>query len=63
MKDDSAWVNCVERISYQFDSDIIITLAQTTNIFEHKDGKWYMVLHHASPMPVPMSEGENENLQ
>ena len=59
----SAWLNCVERMNYVIDNQIVITLAQTTNIFELKDSKWCIVLHHASPMPVPRSEITTETIQ
>lgn len=60
---ESAWVNCIERMRYIIDNQIIITLAQTTNIFEFSDSKWQIVLHHASPIPVPRSEVASEKLQ
>lgn len=60
---ESAWVNCIERMKYIIDNQVIITLAQTTNIFEFSDSKWQIVLHHASPIPVPRSEVASEKLQ
>lgn len=63
VNDNSAWVNCIERISYVIGDQVFVTLAQTTNIYELKDSKWYIVLHHASPMPVPMSELASDTLQ
>ena len=59
----SAWLNCTERLSYVIDDQVIITMAQTTNIFELNEEKWHMVLHHASPMPIPQSEISTETLQ
>ena len=55
----SAWVNCIEKMSYVVGEQIVLTMAQTTNIFELEEDTWLMVLHHASPMPVPRSEYEN----
>ena len=63
IKGKSAWVNCVERISYRINNEVMIMLAQTTNIFEFINENWCMVLHHASPMPVPASEVDDINLQ
>ena len=63
VKDDSAWVNCVERLSHVVEERILITHVQTTNIFKLVDSKWRIVLHHASPMPVPRSELEDELMQ
>lgn len=59
----SAWVNCIEKIDYLIDDKLIVTMAQSTNIFELIDGEWKMVLHHASPMPPPRSEVTEHTLQ
>lgn len=59
----SAWVNCIERIGYLINERLIVTMAQATNVYALVDGEWKMVLHHASPMPTPGSESENESLQ
>lgn len=59
----SAWLNCTERLSYIIEGQVIITMAQTTNIFELKEQKWQMILHHASPMPIPQSEISTETIQ
>lgn len=63
VSDDTAWLNCTEKLSYTIGDQVVITLAQTTNIFEYKDSQWKMVLHHASPMPMPPTEKEIPNLQ
>ncbi len=63
VKENSAWLNCVERATYSIDDRRIVVLAQATNIFERNDGKWEMVLHHASLMPIPRKEIDYENLQ
>ncbi len=60
---DTAWLNCTEKLSYTIGDQVVITLAQTTNIFEYNDSAWRMVLHHASPMPMPPTEKEIPNLQ
>lgn len=61
--DNTAWLNCTEKLSYLLGDQVVITLAQTTNIFELHDSSWKMVLHHASPMPMPPTENEIPNLQ
>ena len=61
--DDTAWLNCTEKLSYMIGEQAVITLAQTTNIFELTGSTWKMVLHHASPMPMPPTEKEIPNLQ
>lgn len=63
IQESTAWVNCVERINHEVGGNIVITMAQTTNIFEFDNSVWRMVLHHASPMPVPMSEFSSETVQ
>lgn len=60
---ESAWVNCIEKINYKLDDKVIVTMAQSTNVYELVDGVWKMVLHHASPMPPPRSEAEGHSLQ
>ena len=63
VNESSAWVNCIEKLSHVVGGQVIVTMAQTTNIFEKRDDRWFMVLHHASPMPVPRSESSSETLQ
>lgn len=63
LNDEAAWINCIEKLSHEIGGQLIITMAQTTNIFERRDSRWYLVLHHASPMPVPRSENFSETLQ
>ncbi len=55
---DLAWVTCIEHISYVVRDQIQINLAQATNIFERQGSRWFMVHHHASPMPVPKKVDE-----
>ena len=61
VKENSAWLNCVERAAYSIDNRRVIVLA--TNIFELADGEWKMALHHASLMPIPRKEIDYESLQ
>ncbi len=60
---DTGWVNCVEKMIHNVDGEYIVTMAQATNIFELVDSNWVVVLHHASPMPVPRSEISSEKVQ
>jgi uncharacterized protein (TIGR02246 family) len=48
---DVAWVSCVERIVAADGAEIHSSLAQTTNLFVRHDGRWRLVVHHASPVP------------
>ena len=54
---DLAWVACTETISLMMEEGLAAAAAQATNIFSRQDGRWRMVLHHASPIPF-MSEDE-----
>ncbi len=61
---DLAWVICIERISHKLGEEIRLGFAESTNIFEYGDSGWLLVLHHASPVPVPRGEVESsEDLQ
>jgi uncharacterized protein (TIGR02246 family) len=48
---DVAWVSCLERIAATDDEEIHASLAQATNLFVRHDGRWRMVVHHASALP------------
>jgi uncharacterized protein (TIGR02246 family) len=48
---DVAWVSCVERIAAAEGDEIHSSLAQATNLFVRHDGRWRLVVHHASPVP------------
>ena len=47
-----AWLTCVQEMVYLKRDPSMFNLSQSTNIFEKIGGKWLMVLHHASPIPV-----------
>ncbi len=53
-----AWVTCIEEISYNLEGNIITARAQATNIFEKEGGRWLMVHHHASAVPVQLVSEE-----
>ena len=48
---DVAWVSCLERITAADEEQIQTSLAQATNLFVRHDGRWRMVVHHASAVP------------
>jgi uncharacterized protein (TIGR02246 family) len=61
---DVAWVSCVERIATMDADQIHTSMAQATNLFVRHDGRWRMVVHHASIVPylTPVSaESERVN--
>ena len=49
----TAWVCCTEDISSAAGSRTNSGSAQATNIFERRNGAWYVVHHHASPLLIP----------
>ena len=46
----AAWVTLVERISTAVDDEQLDAAATATNLFVERDGRWRLVLHHASPL-------------
>lgn len=48
---DVAWVTCTETISLMTEEGLAAAAAQATNIFRRINGRWRMILHHASPIP------------
>jgi SnoaL-like domain len=59
-----AWVVCIEKISQRVGDQIRLGYAQSTNVFEYSESSWKLVIHHASPIPVPRGEAaSNHNLQ
>jgi ketosteroid isomerase-like protein len=63
ISEDLAWVTCIEHISHVIRDEIQVSLAQTTNIFERHGSRWFMIHHHASPIPVPRGRMKEEKLQ
>ena len=49
---DLAWVTCVETITVFQESSFDSIRAAATNLFIRRDGRWLMVHHHSSPIPV-----------
>jgi len=61
---DTAWVICIEKISYKVGDEIQFGFAQSTNIFKFDGSSWFLVLHHASPIPaLRQQDSSNEILQ
>lgn len=52
---DVAWVTCLENIAAYHDGGMSPGLAQATNIFLRRQGEWFLVHHHASPVPNELS--------
>ncbi|HKQ32695.1 MAG TPA: nuclear transport factor 2 family protein [Thermodesulfobacteriota bacterium] len=59
-----AWVICIEKISQTAGGQTRHGYAQATNVFELRGSSWRLVIHHASPVPMPAGDpGSNHNLQ
>ncbi len=59
-----AWVVCVEKIIHRAGDDMRIGFAQSTNVFHKTGSGWKLIIHHASPIPMPRTEaGSDTNLQ
>jgi ketosteroid isomerase-like protein len=53
---DVAWVTCYENIMIQTGPELQISQMLATNVFERIDGRWRMVIHHASPAPPRIAQ-------
>jgi SnoaL-like domain len=49
-------VACAENITATMDDDVGVAVAQATNLFRHTPEGWRMILHHASPAPVTVTQ-------
>lgn len=63
VKKDIAWLTCIQHLTYIHRDPIFINVSQSTNIFEKHDNRWLMVLHHASPIPIPEANTSVTTLQ
>jgi ketosteroid isomerase-like protein len=60
---DLAWVTCIEHISHLIRNQIQTSMAQATNIFERHGSLWFIIHHHASPMPMQRGSVADDKLQ
>ncbi len=56
-------VACTENISSYFTEGMRSGLALATNLYLRRENRWFMVLHHASPVPLDESVLLNETVQ
>jgi len=49
-------VACAENITATQDDDVGVVVAQATNVFRRTVDGWRMILHHASPAPVTVTQ-------
>ncbi|MEW6130378.1 MAG: nuclear transport factor 2 family protein [Acidobacteriota bacterium] len=58
-----AWVSCIENITLFQDTNFDTVQAAATNLFIQRGGKWLMVHHHASPIPMILPDSESDTIQ
>ena len=59
VRDSLAWVTLYENINSRVGSETSSGVILTTNIFEKRQDKWYIIHHHGGPtMPPQQSETE-----
>ena len=49
---DVGWVACTARVTTAFAEGFDEATVQATNIFIRREGQWFLVAHHASPLPA-----------
>ena len=66
IKAQSAWVTCLQELTYIKRDPVMMNVSVSTNIFEKTERGWLMLIHHASPVPFTTEDEEPEegsNLQ
>ena len=56
-------VYCAENITAKHDDDVGVAVTMATNVFRQTEQGWRMILHHASPAPVEVTQSFNGTLQ
>jgi ketosteroid isomerase-like protein len=56
-------VACTENITDTNHGDVGLAVAQATNVFQRVGGKWRIVVHHASPAPVEVTQPFSGSVQ
>jgi len=59
----TAWLTCIQHLTYISRNPIVINVSQSTNIFELHGSEWLLVLHHTSPIPITEINMPNTTLQ
>ena len=60
---DFAWVTCLENITVFEETSFDSVQAAATNLFIRRDGRWLMVHHHASPIPMIVADNSSDTIQ
>lgn len=53
VRGDLAWVTLTENLESRHRDGKVSARVQATNLFEQRDGRWYLVHHHGSPVYEP----------
>lgn len=56
-------VYCAENITAKHEDDVGVAVTMATNVFRQTEKGWRMILHHASPAPVEVTQSFNGTLQ
>jgi len=54
------WIVLIEELESRGYEGVSRSEILTTNLFEKRDGLWFIVHHHASPILAPSSPGEEQ---
>jgi len=57
-----AWVVCTENLQSAQHGEAVNAQLQATNVFQRRDGRWWIVHHHASPVSPQLSEAMPERM-
>ena len=60
---DFAWVTCLENITVFEETSFDSVQAIATNLFIRRQGRWLMVHHHASPIPMIVADNSSDTIQ
>ena len=60
---DVAWVTCTENITVFNEASFDSAQATATNLFVHREGRWLMAHHHASPIPLIVPDNASDIIQ
>jgi ketosteroid isomerase-like protein len=58
-----AWVTCTENITVFDNASFDTAQAAATNLFIRRDGRWLMIHHHASPIPMIVPDTSSDTIQ
>jgi ketosteroid isomerase-like protein len=57
-----AWVECTENIATFFDQGFTSGQALATNLYMKTQQQWFMIHHHASPLPTDVPDDWDEDI-